>query len=186
MLRISDEKEMAKFRRERALISVFVHHAYRNELIEAVLGMRKGFDPHVRAAWHMLIPYVAGDYAVDSALRVDEYGVDMARRIIDQHGLQHRELPALIFEFVPQREYFCVKLGGKTADEIEEIIGTIGDMAVDEFKNGPKDVDEFRENLHSRIAIYLRQRNLLSILSKAAPKLAGALGAAGDAKGLFD
>ncbi|TBH58572.1 hypothetical protein ELG65_09185 [Rhizobium leguminosarum] len=186
MRRISNEAQMKEFREERALISVFVHHAYRAGLIEMVLGMRKGFDYHVRQAWHMMIPYVQGDYAVDAAMHAEEYGGELARRIIEKHGLQHKELPALIFEFVPDTEYFCVKLGGKSEDEIEEIIGTIGDMAVDEYKNGPKEVSEFRENIHTRIAIYLRQRKLLSILSKAAPKMGGILAAANDAKGLFD
>lgn len=186
MHRISSEREMQTFREDRALISVFVHHAYRPQLVEMVLGMRKGFDAHVEAAWHMLIPYAAGEYAVDSAMQAEEYGVVLARQIIRAHGLQHGELPAIIFEFVPETEYFCVKLGGMSEGKIEEVIGTIGDMAIDEFENGPRDVREFRENIHTRIAIYLRQQKLLSILSKAAPKLSGVLGAVGDAKGLFD
>lgn len=185
MWTITSRDELDKFSNQRALISLFVDHAYSERNIVPILGMREGFDKHVGSAWHMLIPYRNGGYAVDDELSPKLFGVGLSRQIINEHGLKHSELPAIIFEFVPQQEHYCVKLGGMREDEILNIIGNIADIASDEFEHGPRDVGEFRERVHNRVLIFLRQRKVLSILSKSAPKIAAVIGLSSDVVDIF-
>lgn len=176
MLAIKSQKELEDFSNQRALVTLFVDHAYCRENIVTILGMREGFNAHVGPAWHMLIPTKFNDYAIDAVLSADTFGVELSRQIISEYALKHSDLPAIIFEFVPQKEHYCVKLGGMSDKDIRDVIGYIADIVTDEFNNGPKEVAEFRERIHNRILIYLRQRKALSIFTKTAPPIAAVIG----------
>ena len=185
MWTIRGREDLNVFLDQRALVSLFVDHAYVKDSIELFMGMKPGFDAHVGEAWHMLMPYVGGGYAVDQPLGVNSFGTDLARAIIREHGLKHAELPALIFEFVPDREYYCVKFGGMEKDRIIKIVGSISDIATEVFETGPDEVEPFRVEVHRRVVNYLRKEAALTILSKAAPKIGGLLGAAASVDGLI-
>ena len=185
MWTIRGREDLDVFLDQRALVSLFVDHAYVRDNIELFLGMKPGFDAHVGEAWHMLIPYVDGGYAVDAPIYPDGFGVRLAREIIKEHDLKHAELPALIFEFVAGREYYCVKFGGMPRERIIKIVGSIADIAIDVHKTGPAEVEPFRVEIHRQVINYLRKEAALTILSKAAPKIGGLLDAAGSVDGLL-
>ncbi len=185
MWTIRGREDLNVFLDQRALVSLFVDHAYNKDNIELFMGMKPGFDAHVGEAWHMLVPYVGGGCAVDQPLSANSFGVGLSRAIIREHELKHAELPALIFEFVPDKEYYCVKFGGMEQAQIIKIVGSIGDIATEVHETGPTDIEAFRVEVHRRVVNYLRKESALNILSKAAPKLGGILDAAASVDGLI-
>lgn len=162
--------------RERALVSVFVHHCYDNTMISDVLAARRGFDRHVKSAWHLLIPHHAirdargAGYSVDMAPGADNYSEDLAYAIIESQQIPAASLPCIIFRAGTGQHYY-LKLGGKTKDEMLLILREIGDLANECHAKGPKDAEAYRQYVNTVVVNYLRKKKLLSALASALPWL---------------
>ncbi|MES0178681.1 hypothetical protein NKJ86_08795 [Mesorhizobium sp. M0025] len=136
--------------------------------MDAIFMSRRGFDGHVGRSWHLLIPYKEGGFVVDAPLSTSGYDIDLARSLIKKYGLKFSDLPALVF--VPNEgtnDFFFACLSGMADEEILGMIGHIGDMAVEEFEDGPADAKDFRDKLNDRVQSYLTQQNTLRMFRKA-------------------
>ncbi|MGN8153093.1 hypothetical protein ACTJK5_12555 [Agrobacterium sp. 22094] len=182
---IRSKADLEELKEDRSLVSVYVDHGYSVENIELVLRMKRAFDAHVADAWHMLIPCSEG-YRVDSWIDADAFGYQLNRQLAREYQVRENHLPALVFEFDPDKEYFYVALGQKTEDKRTEMIRHIATMAVEEQEKGSKDAIEFRGRLHQNIAIYARQQKALTIISKTSSRLADLIGLGANLKGLID
>ncbi len=116
----------------------------------------------------------------------DAFGYQLNRQLARQYQIREKHLPALVFEFDPDKEYFYVALGQKMEDKRTKMIRHIATMAVEEQEKGYKDAIDFRGRLHQNIAIYARQQKALTIISKTSSRLADLIGLGANLKGLID
>jgi hypothetical protein len=174
MFLIDTEEKIADFERQRALVGTFIDHSYSREKLEWVLEARHGFDAHVGDSFHLLIPHRRDGYTVDHTSKM-EYGIKLARAVIGKLEIQHSALPCIVFRASGDYYYF-LKLGHRSKDGVIDILGRIGDLAVECSKNGPKDPDEFRVLVNKKTAKFLRKEKSLSAVKASLPALSGLLG----------
>jgi hypothetical protein len=175
---IDTEEKIASFERERALVGTFIDHSYSREKLEWVLEAKPGFDAHVGNVFHLLIPHRSNGYTVDFTNKM-EYGIGLARAVIEHLGIKHAELPCIVFR-ASGKDYYFLKLGHRSKNGVLEILGRIGDLAVECSKNGPKDPDEFRDWVNMQTANFLRREKALSAIKASLPAISGLLGGAVD------
>ncbi len=147
-----------------------------------MIEAKDGFDAHVGTAFHLLIPHRGNGYTVDHTSS-SQYGIALARAVINHLEIKHSELPCIVFRS-QDKEYFYLKLGRKTKGEFLDIIGNIGDLAVKCAKDGPRDPLKFREYVNMHTANYLRREKLLSAISRSLPALGGLISGIVDANEL--
>lgn len=171
---IDTEQKIAEFERERALVGTFIDHSYSREKLDWVLEAQPGFDAHVGNAFHLLIPHRGNGYTVGYTNEMD-YGIALARAIIAHLEIKHAELPCIVFR-ATGKDYYFLKLGHRSKNGVLEILGRIGDLAVECSKNGPKDPDKFREWVNMQTANFLRREKALSAVKASLPAISGLLG----------
>ena len=171
---ITTKEQIQQYERTRALVGTYVDHMYSSERLNWVLGARNGFDSHVGGAFHLLIPHRDSGYSVDWTSERD-YGIDLAREIIDRQRIEHSVLPCIVFRASGESYYF-LKLGHRNRDSFLEIVGRIGELAIECARHGPDDPDEFRDWVNMQTAAFLRNENSLSALTSALPALTTLLG----------
>ncbi|MXW85250.1 MAG: hypothetical protein F4Z55_04795 [Boseongicola sp. SB0667_bin_21] len=176
MLVISKETEVLEFERTRALVGTYLDHMYCAERFGWVLEARNGFNSHVGDAFHLLIPYKDDGYTVNWSEEF-HYGSELARKIIERLEIRHAELPCIAFR-ASGDDHFFLKLGHRDRDGLVNIVGRIGDLAVECAKEGPNDAGEFRQYVNMRTARLLRNEQSLSALTSALPALSALLGLA--------
>ncbi|MDP2697373.1 hypothetical protein [Thalassospira sp.] len=93
---VESEEDLAALDEERALVATYVDLNYDPSKLEWVLQARRGFDAHVEAAWHLLIPMNRG-YAVNQHVNAQQYNVVVARQIIKNLKLIFHHSLALYF-----------------------------------------------------------------------------------------
>ena len=163
-------------RGHRALVAVFVHHCYDEEMISDVLAAKRGFDRHVQSAWHLLIPYYSRGgtqrtgYSVNMAPGPDEYSEDLAYMIVKELKLPAASLPCIVFR-AGNGEHYFLKLGGKSKEEVLQILREIGDLANECHANGTQDADAYRQYVNTVVVNHLRKKKLLSAMASALPWL---------------
>ena len=175
-------------RDNRALVSTFVHHCYDEQMIMDVLGARRGFDRHVKSAWHLLVPCKLAHekrvgYSVDSTPGSDQYCEDLAYKIAEGLDLPVASLPCLIFR-AGNGSYYFLKLGGKSREDVSLILREIGDLANECHANGPANPEAYRQYVNTVVVNYLRKKKLLSALKSALPVLERLIGTAVNIKEL--
>jgi hypothetical protein len=172
----SNEEIDAIERNHRALVSLFLHHCYDEAMISDVLAARRGFDHHVQSAWHLLIPYRSRGhsqrlgYSVDTVPGPDEYAEELAYRIAKELRLPAASLPCIVFR-AGDGQYYFLKLGEKSKNEILKILREIGDLANHCHVNGTQDPERYREYVNTVVVNHLRKKKLLSALASALPWL---------------
>ncbi|MEQ8326529.1 MAG: hypothetical protein RLO08_13155 [Parvibaculaceae bacterium] len=187
MLVIRDEAELLEYERRNGLVAVYVDRGYDPKVASLILGIKDAFDANVGAAWHILIPlknsrFPHGGYAPDAPIDPADYNIALARNIAKRHNVEPSDLPALIFEFVPKREYYLLKLGGMSTDRIRDLIAGIGEIAHREFGDGTRDLDEYRAAAHSKIIRYLYKEKAISYASNANAAILSVIAAVAGAK----
>lgn len=85
-----------------------------------------------------------------------QYGIALARAVIEHLSIKHAELPCIVFR-ARDKDYFFLKLGHRSKSGVLDILGRIGDLAVECSKNGPKDPDAFRDWVNMQTANFLRR-----------------------------
>ena len=175
---VTNKEEMEALENQRALIGVFVDRNYNPEKIEWLFQAREGFDQHVGADWHLLIPFKNG-YGVNSFMDPKNYGVQLAASIIDELEIPFAALPCVVFR-ASEKDYFFLKLGGMENAKFLEEIGRIADLAKECAKIGPKDPQAFKEYVNTQVLVHLRRRQLLSAAARALPALGILIGGAID------
>ena len=183
MFPTTTKEEIQKFERTRALVGIYVDHVYSAERLDWVLGARNWFNKHVGGAFHLLIPHRDNGYTVDVTSEHD-YGIDLAREIIDRQKIKHSALPCIVFRASGEHCFF-VQLGHRDKDDFLEIVGRIGDLAIECARYGPEDPDKFRDWVNAQTAAFLRNENSLSALTSALPALTTLLGFAVTVGDLF-
>jgi hypothetical protein len=162
--------------KERALVSVFVHHCYDQEMIVDFLGARRGFDLHVESAWHLLIPYESNGrsrrvgYSVDMPPQAEEYSAKLAYQIMKAQEIPAASLPCVIFRAGNGQHYY-LKLGGKSKDEVLLILREIGDLANKCHAESTQEGEAYRQYVNTVVVNYLRKKKLLSAVASALPWL---------------
>lgn len=175
MLTISSKEQLEEYKRQRALVTLFLDSGYTARNIEVVMNAKWGFDAHVGPAWHMLIPYKEGGYAVDAPLSKGSYGIGLSRQVIKEQGIGTAELPVILFEnYTRESEYFYVSLSGMSEEEITTIMGEIGDIVVDEFENGRTDPAEFRFDVTEKVKRHVRIQKVVKLVKRGASTAIGA------------
>lgn len=174
MYLIETQEQIAEFERQRALVGTYIDHSYSREKFDWVLEAREGFNAHVGSSFHLLIPHVNNGYTVNHTSE-HQYGVRLARAVINLLEIKHPELPCIVFR-ASGDDYYFLKLGHRTKADFLEIIGRIGDLAVEAYADGPKDPDEFREWVNMQTANFLRREKMLSALKHSLPALSSLLG----------
>lgn len=163
-------------REHRALVAVFVHHCYDEEMISNVLAAKRGFDRHVQSAWHLLIPYCSRGrtrrtgYSVDTNPGPEEYSEKLAYMIANELKLSAASLPCIVFR-AGNGEHYFLKLAGKSKEEVLQILREIGDLANECHANGPHDAEVYRQYVNTVVVNHLRKKKLLSALASALPWL---------------
>ncbi len=180
---ITTTEQIREFERTRALVGTYVDHMYSSERLEWVLRACRGFDEHVGSAFHLLIPHRDNGYTVDVTSEKD-YGLGLARKIINHQKIEHRALPCIVFRASDEHYYF-LKLGHRDKDDFLEIVGRIGDLAIECARDGPADPEEFRKRVNKRTVKFLRRQRALSALASALPALSALLGFVVSSKDLF-
>jgi hypothetical protein len=175
---IDTEEKIAKFELERALVGTFIDHSYSREKLEWVLEAQSGFDAHVGDSFHLLIPHRGNGYTVDYTNEM-EYGIELARAIIKHLEIKHADLPCIVFR-ASGKDYYFLKLGHRSKNGVHEILGRIGDLAVECYEDGPQDPVEFRNWVNMQTAIFLRREKALSAIKASLPAISGLLGSAVD------
>ncbi|MER9119840.1 hypothetical protein NKH93_24995 [Mesorhizobium sp. M0954] len=176
MLTISSVKQLEAFKKQRALVTWFLDSGYTTKNIELVLGAKRGFDRHVGSAWHMLIPYKGGGYAIDLPLSKDGYGIDLSRHVIDQQGIGSGELPIILFEnYEGEDDYFYVSLAGLSEDETIALIGSMADIVVDHYRDGRSDPQEYRSDITEAIKRHRRIKSGIRFVKQHTSTAVGAL-----------
>jgi hypothetical protein len=173
---IKSPEQIDEFERRNGLVSVYLDNGYNPNVVDMFSEIMRPFDEHVGSAWHLLVPVMDG-YLPTGSIRPGDYNLQMARAIAQSRGIPLTKLPALVFEFIPQREYYFVSLAGMEPERIRNIVLHIGEIAVDEFKGGARDLAEFRAAAHGRIVRYLWGEKALSFMSDLGPAIAAAIGA---------
>ncbi|EKF18840.1 hypothetical protein [Nitratireductor pacificus] len=180
MLTISSKQQLDRYKRQRALITLFLDSGYTQRNIEVVMNAKWGFDAHVGRAWHMLIPYKEGGYAIDVPLTKRSYGIHLSRQVIKEQGIGTAELPVILFEnYTQESDYFYVSLSGMSEEEVITIMGEIGDIVVNEFENGRTDPADFRFDVTEKVKRHVRIQRAVKLVKR------GASTAIGVAVGLF-
>jgi hypothetical protein len=147
--------------------------------------MKPAFDAHANDAWHMLIPCGEG-YAVDSWMGAEGFGHQLNRQLIREYQVEEKDLPVLVFEFDPDKEYFYIALGNRGEEERINMIRSIAEMANKAKEAGPSNIIAFRNQLHEQIALYAMQEKTLRIVSRVSSRLALLIGIGAGLKGLID
>ena len=171
---ITTTEQIQEFERTRALVGTYVDHMYSSERLEWILRARRGFDKHVGGAFHLLIPHRDNGYTVDVTSEQD-YGIGLARKIISHQKIKHGALPCIVFRASGKHCYF-LKLGHRDKDDFLEIVGRIGDLAIECARKGPADPGKFRKLVNKQTANFLWRQRALSALTSALPALSGLLG----------
>lgn len=179
---IETQQQIEEFERQRALVGTYIDHSYSREKLDWVLAARKGFDAHVGSSFHLLIPHEANGYTVNHT-NEHEYGIQLAREVINRLEIKHSELPCIVFRTLDD-DYYFLKLGHRTKAEFLDVIGRIGDLALECAQNGPEKPDEFRNWVNMQTANFLRREKMLSAVKRSLPALNGLLGGVIDAKEL--
>lgn len=179
---IETQQQIEEFERQRALVGTYIDHSYSREKLDWVLAARKGFDAHVGRSFHLLIPHEANGYTVNHT-NEHEYGIQLARAIINHLEIKHSELPCIAFR-ASGDDYYFLKLGHRTKTEFLDVIGQIGDLALECAQNGPEELGEFRNWVNMQTANFLRREKMLSAVKRSLPALNGLLGGVVDAKEL--
>ena len=175
MLTISSKEQLDGYKRQWALVTLFLDSGYASRNIEVVMNAKWGFDAHVGPAWHMLIPYKEGGYAVDAPLSKDSYGIGLSRQIIAEQGIGTAELPVILFEnYDGESDYFYVSLAGMSEGQVMTIMGEIGDIVVDEFNNGRTDPAEFRFDVTQKVKRHVRIQKVVKLVKRTASTAIGA------------
>lgn len=182
MRTVESEVEMQAIEQERALVGVYLDRAYDREKIQWVMNAREGFDSHAGASWHLLIP-VRNGYGVNSWVRPEDYGTDLAAGLIHKLEISYADLPCIAFR-ADGEEFYYLKLGNKNRDQFLEEIGRIADLAQACSAEGTADPRDFREYVNMQVANHLRRRRLLSAAHTAVPVLGALLGSALDIREL--
>ncbi|MCP4320097.1 MAG: hypothetical protein GY789_29985 [Hyphomicrobiales bacterium] len=182
MLTIETQEQIEEFERQRALVGTYIDHSYSRDRLDWVLGAREGFDAHVGNAFHLLIPHTSNGYSVNHSDE-HQYGVALAREVIRHLEIKHAELPCIVFRAAGD-DYYFLKLGHRDKENLLEVIGRIGDLAVECAQDGPKDPNEFRDWVNMQTANFLRREKMLSALKRSLPALNGLLGGAVNVKEL--
>jgi hypothetical protein len=168
---IRDRGAIDDFERLNGLVAIYLDSGYDGRVTALVSDIARAFDTHVGPAWHLLIPYGEG-YVPDGTVEPDQYNLALATQIARDRGIPTLQLPALVFEFVPNTEYYTVSLAGMSDDRIRNIIKTIGEISVDEFRDGKRELNEYRAAAHRRIVTYLHKERLFSVAGKVGMGLA--------------
>ncbi|WP_200689564.1 hypothetical protein [Paracoccus caeni] len=179
---IATQEQIDEFERERALVGTYIDHRYSRDKIDWVLGARAGFNAHVGSSFHLLIPHVNNGYTVN-VTDEHQYGIDLARAMINHLEIKHSDLPCIVFR-ATGKDYYFLKLGHRTKSEFLDIIGRIGDLAVEASINGPRDPIKFRDWVNMQTANFLRREKMLSALRRSLPALTGLVGSVVDVKEL--
>jgi hypothetical protein len=179
---IETQEQIEQFERQRALVGTYIDHCYSRERLDWVLGARTGFDAHVGNSFHLLIPHESNGYTVNHTSE-HQYGVRLARTFINQLEIRHADLPCVVFR-AAGNDYYFLKLGHRSREGLIDVIGRIGDLALECAKNGPSEPIEFRAWVNMQTANFLRRERMLSAVTRSLPALSGLLGAAVNANEL--
>ena len=179
---IETQHQIEEFEHQRALVGTYIDHSYSRDKLDWVLAARQGFDAHVGSSFHLLIPHQRNGYTVNHSTE-HEYGIVLARAIMNQLEIKHSDLPCIVFRALGA-DYYFLKLGHRTKAEFLDIIGRIGDLALECAQNGPEEPGEFRAWVNMQTANFLRREKMLSAMKRSLPALSGLLGGVVDAKEL--
>ncbi|TCR76750.1 hypothetical protein [Rhizobium sp. BK376] len=176
MLTINSLEQLEAYERHRVLVGLFLDNGYSDHVIATVMSAKHGFDANVRSAWHLLVPYRTG-FAVDSKLSTNAYDIELARTIINDHGIPNARLPVLLFEnYDGDGDAYLVSLAGQSDAQIIRTIGDIADIATREYANGRKDPAEFRSDVTRAIKAQQRLRAAISFARRGTSSAIGLLG----------
>lgn len=169
MLTLGSETEIADFERREGLVAIYLDHGYNREVIELMSSIRRSFDDHVGAAWHLLMPAERG--YVPDGYGVGPYNTKLALDLARRYDIPINKLPALLFEFIPGEERYWVSLAGMTAGRVRNLLLNIAEYSVQEFRGGERELHDFRASVHRQIVPYLNREKLLHFSGHAATAL---------------
>lgn len=180
VMTVSNRKELERLKRDRALITVYLDNVYSRETVRCVMRAKPGFDANVREAWHMLMPYEDASFAVDAPLSARNYGVDLARQIIDENGIPNRDLPVILFENnSDEGDLYYISLADMTDKEVLTTMGGIADIVMHHYINGRDDPKEYREDIVDEVKRTERKKGIVHFIKRNWEKPLGLLGLLG-------
>lgn len=176
---VENEEQIAELERDRSLVGTFVHHCYDFEKVDWILQARRGLNADAGPAMHLLIPFCeytnTSGYAVDSYIPAHGFNVELSNHIIRMFGISFADLPAIVFRFT-RADYYFVKLGGLSKEELILRVGEIVEVAKIQYQIAPHEHDEFQKEMHRAVINHLRAKGILSALHAAAPAIAALIG----------
>lgn len=186
---IQSANELREYESKCGLVSVYVDTRFQQEPGDTIRQIQRVFDENVGPAWTILIPVnerhqTRRGYCPHVGIDHDAYDIRMARQIAQDRGIPVSDLPALIFEFVPQREYYVLKIGDMNPIRFRNIVAHISEIAIEEFRDRTRSLEEFREAIHPRIFRFLFKEKVVHFVRGASPKLAALVGAVAGVKGI--
>lgn len=157
---VRDQAAIDKFEERNGMVAVYVDHGYDRRYGELFTELGTPFNDHVGAAWHILIPVDDG-FTSENSLAPDHFDRKLAIKIADENEIPVQQLPALLFQFIPENKNYWFSLAGLPENEVRQIVLEIAEIAREEFRDGARDLAEFRRSAHDRVVAILRTRRLL-------------------------
>lgn len=167
---VRNQAAIDNFEKENGMVAVYLDHGYDKRYVELFNELAQAFDDHVGAAWHILIPANDG-FTSEKTFAEEKFDRKLSVNIAGQNDIPVQQLPALLFQFLPEDKNYWFSLVGMSDDEVRQIVLEIAEIAREEFGDGKRDLLEFRRNAHQRVVAALRYRKILRWGNKAVDML---------------
>jgi hypothetical protein len=174
MWAIATQQDVAFFKDNRSVVSVYLSKGYDAENTRWILDAWAGFNHDSGHNWHLLIPCRSGAFelneqtvrrehatkkVVDKLIDPDLYNVEEARKIITANKLDDEKFPLLLFEnFDPDGSPFFLSLRDLKRSEMTEFLEDVAKLIERETELGPLDNANFRKRCHEEIQMLARKK----------------------------